>query len=87
MWCKKTLFAFGRHLKKDDFIFISYQTGKPLSENTINSAIDRVINKAGIRRITPHGLRHTHATILLNDKKNRATVEDVAATFIIAFYK
>lgn len=71
--------SFGRHLKEDDLVFISYQTGKPLSENTINIALDRVIKKAGIKRITPHGLRHTHATILLNDKENRSTVEDVAA--------
>ncbi|MEL3958226.1 site-specific integrase [Caldifermentibacillus hisashii] len=78
-WCKKTLLSFGRHLKEDDLVFISYQTGKPLSENTINIALDRVIKKAGIKRITPHGLRHTHATILLNDKENRSTVEDVAA--------
>lgn len=78
-WCKKTLLSFGRHLKEDDFIFISYQTGKPLSANTFNDALDSVIKKIGIKRITPHGLRHTHATILLNDIENRSTVEDVAA--------
>lgn len=78
-WCKKTLLTFGRHLKEEDYVFISYQTGKPLSENTFNSALDRVIKKIGIKKITPHGLRHTHATILLNDKENRSTVEDVAA--------
>lgn len=77
-WCKKTLLSFGCHLKEDDYIFISYQTGKPLSENTFNSALNRVIKKIGIKRITPHGLRHTHATVLLNDKENRSTVEDVA---------
>ncbi|MCM3032227.1 site-specific integrase [Niallia sp. MER 6] len=77
-WCKKTLLSFGHHLKEDDFIFISYQTGKPLSENTFNSSLDRAIKKIGIKRITPHGLRHTHATVLLNDKENRSTVEDVA---------
>ncbi|SER94501.1 AP2-like DNA-binding integrase domain-containing protein [Gracilibacillus ureilyticus] len=79
IWCKKTLLAFGRHLKEEDFVFISYQTGRPLSDNTVNNALDRVIKKVGIKRITPHGLRHTHATILLNDKENRSTVEDVAA--------
>lgn len=78
-WCKKTLLSFGRHLKEDDYVFISYQKGKPLSENTFNSALDRVIKKIGIKRITPHGLRHTHATVLLNDNENRSTIEDVAA--------
>lgn len=78
-WCKKTLLSFGRYLKEDDYVFISYQSGKPLSDNTFNNALDRAIEKIGIKRITPHGLRHTHATILLNDKENRSTVEDVAA--------
>nr|GGG85089.1 site-specific integrase [Virgibacillus oceani] len=77
-WCKKILLSFGRHLKEDDYIFISYQTGKPLSDNTINNALDRVTKRTGIKRITPHGLRHTHATILLNDKENRLNIEDVA---------
>jgi integrase len=78
-WCKKTKLAFGNHLMEEDFIFISYQTGEPLSDNTTNNALDRVIKKANIKRITPHGFRHTHATILLNDNKNRSNIEDVAA--------
>lgn len=78
-WCKKILLSFGYHLKEEDFIFISFQTGKPVSENTFNNALNRVVKKSGIKKITPHGLRHTHATVLLNDKENRTTVEDVAA--------
>ena len=33
-----------------------------------------MIKVAGIKRITPHGLRHTHATILINQKVSVATV-------------
>ena len=65
-WCKETLLGFGKHLKKEDFIFISYQTGRPITDVTILEALRRVIEKAGTKRITPHGLRHTHATILMN---------------------
>jgi integrase len=77
-WCKETKLSFGKHLKNNDFIFISYQTGEPLSDNTINKAIDRVVEKGNIKRITPHGLRHTHATILLNDREMRLSTKDVA---------
>ncbi len=77
-WCKETKLSFGKRLKHNDFIFISYQTGEPLSDNTINNALDRVVEKGNIKRITPHGLRHTHATILLNDSNMRLSTKDVA---------
>lgn len=64
-WCKKTMLSFGEHLKEDDFVFISYQTGKPISENLIIYTMNRIVKKTGCKRITPHGLRHSHATILL----------------------
>lgn len=67
-WCKKSLFSFGKKLTKNDFIFISYQTGLPLTDNTIKYSLDRMIKKSGIKRITPHGLRHTHATLLISQR-------------------
>lgn len=67
-WCKETMLSFGKHLKEDDFVFISYQSGKPITDNTIKYAIDRIIKKTGYKRITPHGLRHTHATILIGQR-------------------
>lgn len=67
-WCKETMLSFGRHLKDTDFIFISYQTGTPVTDNTIKYSIDRIIKRTGTKRITPHGLRHTHATILIGQR-------------------
>lgn len=67
-WCKETMLSFGKHLKEDDFVFISYQSGKPITDNTIKYAIDRIIKKTGYKRITPHGLRHTLATILIGQR-------------------
>ncbi|GGN49543.1 hypothetical protein GCM10007971_02210 [Oceanobacillus indicireducens] len=41
---------------------------------TINNTLSKVIENTGIKRITAHGLRHTHATILLNNRVSIATV-------------
>jgi integrase len=67
-WCKETMLSFGFQLKDDDFVFISYQSGKQIGDNTIKYSFDRLIKKTGITRITPHGLRHTHATILISQR-------------------
>ncbi|MEH7276947.1 tyrosine-type recombinase/integrase, partial [Neobacillus vireti] len=68
-WCKQTMLSFGKHLSDKDYIFISYQTGTPTGENTIKYAFGRIIKKTGLKTITPHGLRHTHATILIGNKQ------------------
>jgi len=77
-WCKKTLFAYGEKLKDngDDFIFISHQSGTPIGDNTLSACFDRIEKKTKIKRITPHGLRHTHATILIGQKTPLKTIAD-----------
>jgi integrase len=67
-WCRETMLSFGRRLSSDDFIFISYQSGTPITDGTIKYAFDRIINKSGVKAITPHGLRHTHATLLISQR-------------------
>jgi integrase len=39
--------------------------GKPLHRKQISNILDAVIEKAGIKRLTPHGLRHTFCSLLL----------------------
>lgn len=68
-WCKQTMLSFGKHLADDDFIFISYQTGNPVTDNTVKYSMERIAKKGGLKKITPHGLRHTHATILISQKQ------------------
>ncbi|EOP82982.1 hypothetical protein IGM_05177 [Bacillus cereus HuB4-4] len=68
IWCKETKLSFGTRLSDKDFIFISYQTGTPITDNAIKFSMDRLIKKTGYKRITPHGLRHTHATILISQR-------------------
>lgn len=78
-WCKETRLKSGYHRKNNDFIFISYQTEKPITDNSITYSLRRIIKKAGLNKsITPHGLRHTHATILLSQGKRGSSVKVVA---------
>jgi integrase len=39
--------------------------GMPVDPNLATRAFKKVIAKAGLPKLTIHGLRHTHATILL----------------------
>jgi len=39
--------------------------GMPINPNNVTRSFDVIVKRAGVRRITPHGLRHTHATMLL----------------------
>lgn len=77
-WCKKILLTYGKKLKVsgDDYIFISHQSGTPIGDNTLNACFARIAKETGTTRITPHGLRHTHATILIGQKTPLKTIAD-----------
>ncbi|MGN8647931.1 tyrosine-type recombinase/integrase [Gracilibacillus sp. HCP3S3_G5_1] len=70
-WCMQAKLKKGESLdKENDHVFLS-PYGTPISNMVINQVFDRVykhLEDEGIKlkRITPHGLRHTHATILIN---------------------
>ena len=40
---------------------------EPVSPEAVNKSLARACKRAGIKRITSHGLRHTHASILLTN--------------------
>lgn len=63
-WCKKTLLSYGRKLTDETFVFISDHGGNPLSSSA--RLIKRIIERTSLHKITLHGLRHTHCTILLS---------------------
>jgi len=44
------------------------EEGQPYSRKAMTLILTRVINKAGVKRLTPHGFRHTFASLLLADK-------------------
>lgn len=80
VWCKQTMLAFGVRYTENSFVFISYQTGEPISDTGLLYMFRRVQEAAGlvvtneegeqVAKSTLHGLRHTHATILLNSGQN-----------------
>lgn len=69
---KKLLLKYGKRLKdnlteEQSLIFISPHTGEPLPPTGINHLFNRNVEKAKLPSTTIHGLRHTHATILMNN--------------------
>jgi integrase len=68
IWCKEVKLSFGMHLFDDDYIFISHQSGTAITGNTLKYCFDRLAIRSGSKRVTPHGLRHSHATILISQR-------------------
>ena len=61
-----TIIQFSELLKdlpKNDPIFVKY--GSPIYNSTVNDILARHCKSAGISTISIHGLRHTHASLLL----------------------
>ncbi len=76
-WCIKK--KWERSLKHDDsdYVFISRQGCRPIGLTYVEDAIDMICNKYELRRISPHGLRHTVASILLSRGETLVTVAKV----------
>ncbi len=69
-WCKQEKFSCGDKLTDDDLVFI-LSGGEPVYYTYLNVFFRKLynhlkVNKINLKNITPHGLRHTHATILIN---------------------
>jgi integrase len=43
------------------------ELGNPLSRKAVSKLLDAAIEKAQVKRLTPHGLRHTFASLLIAD--------------------
>ena len=65
-------FAIVRELNETAPIFVSKE--KKIYNSTLNDALERHCKKAGIPTISVHGLRHTHASLLLFDGVSIASV-------------
>lgn len=71
-WLWKDLLAASDGESKDSPLFFPH---KPASEKTLRRLLQSHAKIAGIRRITPHGLRHSMATLMLH---KGATIAEVA---------
>lgn len=68
--------AAGSSYQDSGLVFCSY-IGTPLNpENLVKRFFYPVVEKAGLPKITFHGLRHTHATLLLENKQSANAVAD-----------
>lgn len=65
-----------KNYSPEDYLFISRQTGEQLTSRCVESAMEKAVKKAGInRKATPHTLRHSFATHLMNDGVDLVTIQ------------
>jgi integrase len=65
--------AAGNGWQGDGFVFTG-ETGKPLFHSTVQHAMKRECARLGLPHVTPHGLRHLHASLLLDEGLSVTTV-------------
>lgn len=66
--CKQLCLFNGIKFNEDNYVLISSQTGKAISDGFIASGLERIYrNNPQLKKITPHGFRHTLATIFINE--------------------
>ncbi len=51
--------------KDEGFVFTD-KTGRPIPARNFNYKLDTYIKKSGVTRITPHNLRHTYTSLLID---------------------
>jgi len=74
----------GVTLDIDDFVFIR-QDGSPINPNAVTLAFRRILNKAGLKGIRIHDLRHTHATLMLKAGIHPKVVSERLGHATVAF--
>lgn len=91
-WCIQVNFMYGEQLdKENDYILITDEN-EPCSQEEIRltfKAVYKELEKEGInlKRITPHGLRHTNSTMLINNGIPPQTVANRLGNSVEMIYK
>jgi integrase len=74
-WQKKNKMKYGPAYI-DSNNLLTNADGSPLSEFGTNKIVDSILKKTNLHHISPHGLRHTHAIMLLESGADIKTVSD-----------
>src|SRR5690625_2047688 len=80
-WCMQRKLEFGEQLEEVDFVFLNNDGSMNYYKELLSIAIRRIYRNMKkddieINKITSHGLRHTHCTILLSQGNQVKTVAD-----------
>ena len=70
-------------LSVKDALFLS-QMHRRISVRTVQQMVSNAAAKAGVRHISPHKLRHTAATMMLNNGVDIRTIQEVLGHSTIA---
>ncbi|WP_191556424.1 site-specific integrase [Metabacillus idriensis] len=75
LWQKKNKLKYGLGYRNSEFLITS-PNGKAIGPFGINKIIDNILEKTNLHHISPHGLRHTHAIMLLESGADIKFVSD-----------
>ncbi|NBJ71010.1 MULTISPECIES: site-specific integrase [Clostridia] len=69
-WCAEVKLSLGKKLKENDLVFITHH-GREIGHYYLGQFLSDFYKKVdsddiSLKKITPHGLRHTHATTLIS---------------------
>lgn len=86
-WCKQVLFKNSHKLNDETYVFINEDSGDPISNSHVLYRFNKIKKRTNFREITVHGLRHTHATILLNEGQNVKEIAKRLGNTVDMIYK
>lgn len=65
-WAKEKKLSLGLKLEEMDYVLINPTTAEPISRSLPNYLMERAFEFGVIKRVTPHALRHTYASLLIS---------------------
>lgn len=86
-WCKQILFKNSHKLTNETYVFINEYTGDSISNSNVLYHFNKLKTRTGFNNLTIHGLRHTHATILLNEGQNVKEIAKRLGNTVDMIYK
>ncbi|MGG3802022.1 tyrosine-type recombinase/integrase [Metabacillus fastidiosus] len=74
-WQKKNRMKYGANYQDSNFMIVC-PNGTEMGTFGVNRVMESILRKTNLHRISPHGLRHTHAIMLLESGVDIKTVSE-----------